>query len=83
MLLKITRLNGVGERKECVVNTDYIIGITEKRTRVENLFDECGNLVETRELPLVYEIVLKGGTHTIIEKETYDKLIEKLNVETL
>ncbi len=83
MLLKITRTNTHGEEKECVINTDYIIGITDKHVEPTRLYDECGNLVEEKPNPKVFEIVLKGGTHTRVNEETYNKLVAKLQVETL
>ena len=83
MLIKIERLNTFGETKECLVNTDYIVGITEKHTNPQNLYDEDGNIVETRETPKVFEIVLRDGTHTFITEDIYTKLLAKLQVETL
>ncbi len=75
MFIKITRINGCGEEKECLLNTDIIVGITEKHTEVQELYDNGGNLIETREAPLLYEIVSvkdRVTMSTIVDKKNYD-----------
>ena len=83
MLLKITRINARNEERECVIETNEIVGITQTHTKVERLYDENRNVVQENVLPNTYEIVLKNGLKTVVNEETYQKLIAKLNVETL
>lgn len=78
MFTKITRINGCGEEKESIINTDMIIGITEKHLEQENLYNESGDLVETRTPDKTFEIVLKGGLHTIVSEKTYKELVKLL-----
>lgn len=74
MFIKIDRINSYGETKECLINTDMIIGVTEKHTEPLELFDANDNLVETRETPKAFEIVSKDGIHTRIDEPTYNTL---------
>ena len=78
MFIKINRINSYGETKECLINTDMVIGVTEKHTEPTNLYDDGGNLVETRETPKVFEIVSKGGVHTRVDQTNYDLLTSLL-----
>jgi hypothetical protein len=82
-MLKINRFNCNRELVESVIDTDNIVGITERKVAPTNLYDEDGNVVETKENESVYAIFLKNGTELVTTKDTYDKLITKLNVETL
>lgn len=78
MFIKIDRINSYGETKECLINTDMIIGVTEKHTEPLELFDANDNLIETRETPKVFEIVSKGGVHTRVDQTNYDLLTSLL-----
>lgn len=82
MLFKITRINRIGEERECVIETNEILGITQTRKQFERLYNENGDLVQENELPSSYEIIFDKFT-TKITEETYNKLLAKLNVETL
>jgi hypothetical protein len=82
MLVRFTRINGVGESKECVVETNEIVEITELRTKVENLYDEDGEFVETRTREPLFVIITKAQ-NIVINQDTYTKLIAKLEIETL
>lgn len=82
MLLKITRINSKNETVDAVIDTTQIVGITQNQTRVENLYDENGDVVETRELPRTYTILFRNFSTTINET-TYQALLTKLAVETL
>lgn len=81
MFIKVTRLNQQGEKLEAVVNTDRIIGITEKKVAPTQLFDSNGNLVNQVENPSVYEIVCCEGIVTRVEKTDYDKVSQALSVK--
>lgn len=82
MLLKITRINSNGEQKECVIDTEKIQGIVELHNEPTHLYNENGEIVETRETPRTFKIVFKYFSTTVSET-TYTKLLEKLKVETL
>lgn len=82
-MLKINRFNCNGELVESVIDTNNIVGITERKVAPTKLYDEYDNLVETKENESVYAIFFANGNELTTNKETYDKLITKLNVETL
>ena len=82
-MLKINRFNCNGEWVESVIDTNNIIGLTERKVAPTKLYDEYDNLVETKENESVYAIFFANGNELTTNKETYDKLITKLNVETL
>ena len=82
-MLKINRFNCNRELVESVIDVNNIVGITERKVAPTNLYDEDGNVVETKENESVYTIFLNNGAELTTNKETYDKLVVKLNVETL
>lgn len=82
-MLKINRFNCNGELVESVIDTNNIVGLTERKVAPTKLYDEYDNLVETKENESVYAIFFANGNELTTNKETYDKLITKLNVETL
>lgn len=82
-MLKITRYNCNFEEVESVIKTEDIIGLTERKRAPKCLYDEEGELVETKEQESNYVIFFENHQEMIITKETYEKLIKKLNVETL
>lgn len=78
MFVKLMRKNHFGETKECVVNTDMIIGVAEKHVEDIELYDAEGNVVETRQGEKTYEIVSKGGIKTIVDETSYNELLKVL-----
>ena len=82
-MLKINRFNCNGDLVESLIVVENIIGITERKVAPTRLYDEDGNVVETKENESVYAIFFANGNELTTNKETYDKLITKLNVETL
>ena len=81
-MLKLNRLNSKGVECETLIDTNAIVGVAEKKHAPTNLYNELGDLVETRDSESTYIIFLTQGK-VVITKETYDKLVAKLNVETL
>lgn len=82
-MLKITRLNRSGKQVECVIELANVDGLTEKLVEPTRLFDEDGNLVQEQENESIFQVHFTNGREIYITKETYEKLIDKLQVETL
>ena len=82
-MLKLNRLNAYGVECETLIDTNNIVGISEQKHRGENLYNEEGDLVETRETESTYIVFFTEGRQIHITKSTYDKLVAKLSVETL
>lgn len=81
MLLKITRKNLLGEEKETVIQTDRIVTIKDKHVEPIKLYDEDGNVVETKEAEKVYEIILDGAPRIFVKEKQYSELLKALNVK--
>lgn len=82
-MLKLNRLNAYGVECETLIDTNNIVGVSEQKHRGENLYNDNGDLVETREAESTYIVFFTEGRQINITKSTYDKLVAKLNVETL
>ena len=82
-MLKLQRLNRNQELVECLIQVEEIDGISEKKVEDTQLFDENGNLVKTETHESIYQVHFKNGREIYLNKETYDKLLTKLKVETL
>ena len=82
-MLKLKRLNRKGNLVECVIKVEDIIGTTEKEMEPTNLYDDLGNLVKTETHESIYQVRFANNDSIYLNKETYDKLIAKLKVETL
>lgn len=82
-MLKLNRLNAYGVECETLIDTNTIVGVSEQKHRGENLYNDNGDLVETRETESTYIVFFTEGRQINITKSTYDKLVTKLNVETL
>ena len=68
IMLKITRINASGVELEATIDTNEIVGTSEIKVEPNDS---------------VYEIYFKNGNSVRVKKDTYDKLVKKLNVETL
>jgi len=82
-MLKLNRLNCNGELVECLIKVEEIDGVSERKVRDTQLFDEYGNLVKTETHESTYQIYFTNGREITIDKATYTKLETKLKVETL
>lgn len=82
-MLKIKRLNCQGNQVECLIAVEEIDGISERKLEPTELYDEYGNLVKTEPRESLYQVYFKNGREICIDKATYDKLVAKLQVETL
>ncbi len=83
-MLKITRLNANGQEVEAVIKEDDILGITEVKKPDTRLYDEDGNIVESKPNESIYMVFI-GDFHNsiLIDQNTYTKLIAKLKIESL
>ena len=82
-MLKITRINASGVELEATIDTNEIVGTSEIKVAPTELFDANGNVVDSKPNDSIYEIYFKNGNSIRVKKDTYDKLVKKLNVETL
>lgn len=82
-MLKITRYNRNSQEVESVIRTEDIIGLTERKRDPKYLYDENGEIAKTIERENDYIILFTNRPEMFISKDTYDKLLVKLNVETL
>lgn len=82
-MLKLKSLNCNGVERETLVDTNTIVGISERKHEPQDLFDEYGNVVETKERESTFVVFLNGGREFTIAKATYDKLVAKLDIEEL
>jgi len=82
-MLKLNRLNRKGNEVECIIVVEDIDGLTEKQVEDTQLFDENGNLVKTETHESIYNVHFKNGREIFLTKATYDKLVAKLQIETL
>lgn len=82
-MLKIKRLNRKGHEVDAVINVDDIHNINEKERDNIPLFDAEGNEAGVQERENIYYIDFNNGARVFIPKDTYEKLLAKLKVETL
>ena len=82
-MLKLNRLNRKGNLVECLIKVEDIDGMSEKQVEDTNLYDENGNLVKTETHESIFQVHFTNGREIYLNKETYDKLVKKLQVETL
>lgn len=82
-MLKLKSLNCNGVERETIIDTNTIVGISERKQEPTELFDYQGNVVETKENESIYVVFLNGGREIRITKATYDKLVAKLKIEEL
>lgn len=82
-MLKIKRLNRKGHEVDAVIDVDKIYAIKEKERDNVPLFDADGNEAGEQVRENIYYIDFENGSRTFIPKETYEKLVAKLKVETL
>lgn len=82
-MLKINRLNANGEKVETIIDETKIDGTSERKVAKTVLYDANHNKVGEQENPSVYDIYFNNGRQILVDKDTYDKLVKKLNVTTL
>ena len=82
-MLKIETLNCNGDARESIIDETKIVGMSEIKREPQNLYDECGNLVETKEIESTYKVFFENGREVNISKTIYDKLVARFKVETL
>lgn len=82
-MLKLQTLNCKGNERESIIDETKIIGLSEIKHEPQNLYDDNGDLVETKEVESTFRIMLDSTREVYITKATYDKLVAKFKVETL
>ena len=79
MFVEITRRNTKGEDKVNLVNTDRITAILETTQEEQNLYDENGDLVETRKpTERLFVVLIDNRTCLTITEKSYNELVKKL-----
>lgn len=79
MFVEITRRNTKGEDKVNLVNTDRITAILETTQEDINLYNEEGDLVETRTpTERLFVVLIDNRTCLTITEDTYNELVKKL-----
>lgn len=79
--IKVTRINSHNEEKELHIFLEDIKAIDEKHVEPTTLYDEDGNVIETRENPKDFTIIVSRDNflkaYHISEKEK-DRLVKLL-----
>lgn len=78
MFIKITRTTHKGEIKETILNKDLIVSVKEKTLEPIELYDSEGNVVETKEQPKTFKVIMKGGEYYNLNEDQYKELVKEL-----
>lgn len=78
MFIKINRTTHLGETKTTILNTDFIVSIKEKTLEPIKLYDAEGNVVETKEQPTTFKVIMKGGEYYNLDQDQFNELIKEL-----
>lgn len=78
MFIKITRTTHKGEVKETILNKDLIVSVKEKTLEPIELYDSEGNVVETKEQPKTFKVIMKGGEYYNLNETQYADLVKEL-----
>ena len=79
MFVEITRRNTKGEDKVNLVNVDRITAILETTQEEQNLYNEEGDLVETRKpTERLFAVLIDNRTCLTITEKSYNELVKKL-----
>lgn len=82
-MLKIKGLNREEKEIELVIKEDEFDGADEKVQGTKKLFDEEGNLVSEEQKDSIFKLHFTNGREVYVTKDTYEKLVAKLKIETL
>ena len=82
-MLLLKRLNCRGVECDTIIKEEDIVGISEQKHEPQNLYNENGDLVETKETESTFVVYFNGGREIKITKTTYDKLVATLKITTL
>lgn len=77
MFIKFNRINSRGESKECLVNKDCVVGITENPTETEDLYNANGELVSSTPKAPTYSLTTTKFV-CIVDKANYDIIVAEL-----
>lgn len=78
MFIKVIRTTHLGETKTTLLNKDLIVSVKEKTLEPIDLYDEFGNVVETKQQPTMYKVIMKGGEYYNLDATEYAKLEKEL-----
>lgn len=78
-IIKVMRLDATNNSLSTLINVDKIIAVIEKKTADMDLYDECGDLVETRTTPNEFVVLLEGNKSIRLDQENYDILTKELS----
>jgi hypothetical protein len=78
MFIKITRTTHKGECKETILNKDLIVSVKEKTLEPIELYDSEGNVVETKEQPKTFKVIMRGGEYYNLNEDQYNDLVKEL-----
>lgn len=76
--VKITRTTHKGEIKETILNVEQIVSIKEKTLEPIELYDAEGNVVETKEQPKTFKVIMRGGEYYNLNEDQYNELVKEL-----
>ncbi len=82
-MLKITRINRKGQEAETLIKVEDIVGVFEEPQEETKLYNEEGELVETKPNESLFKVCFTNDTKIRIKKSEYDKLQKHLTIETL
>jgi hypothetical protein len=84
-MLKIKRIDHNGKESEALIDLEKLTQATEHKEEKKPVYDvNTGELVEYKDAESTYILFFSdGGKKIKVSKETYDKLVAKLNVEEL
>lgn len=85
IMLKIKRIDHNGKEAEALIDLDKFTEAIEHKEGEKPVYDtETGEIAEYKENESTYILFFSdGGKQIKVSKETYDKLVAKLNVEEL
>ena len=82
-MLQITRSNHKRQEVETLIKVEDICGIFEETQEETKLYNEDGELVETKPNESVFKVCFTNDKSIYIKKSEYEKLKKYLKVETL
>lgn len=85
IMLKIKRIDHNGKEAEALIDPSKLTEAIEHKEEQKPVYDvNTGELVEYKDAESTYILFFSdGGKQIKVSKETYDKLVAKLNVEEL
>lgn len=76
--IELTRIDSNGEKKSALLDTENVARVVERKEDDTKLYDDNGDVVETREGAVYYIVEPKVGRNTKLDSENYEKLKKAL-----